>query len=262
VQRRVPELRGLRVFVEEGSGVKRIAVMSGKGGVGKSYVSAGLAIALRRRGLAVGILDADITGASIPRMLGVPKGPRVNEDGSMAVGRSPGGIAVVSMSLLMPSDDRAVVWRGPMISKAITQLHGDTDWEDTEFMVIDMPPGTSDAALTVLQSIGPDAAVAVSTPQDLVTTVARKSQDMAAQVDVPLLGFVENMAYLDCPHCGGRIELFGADSSARLSAAGAPVLARLPLVPEHASLADNGRLEDVVSAEFDGLATVVWERLA
>jgi len=249
------------MLIEKGPDVKRIAIMSGKGGVGKSYVAAGLAIALHRRGRAVGILDADITGASIPRMLGVPKGPRVNKDGSMAVGRSPGGIAVVSMSLLVPSDDRAVVWRGPMISKAITQLHGETDWEDTEVLVIDMPPGTSDAALTVLQSIGPDAAIAVSTPQDLVTTVARKSQDMVAQMGVPLLGFVENMAYLDCPHCGGRIELFGAGASERLSAGGAPVLARIPLVPEHAALADEGRLEDAVSDELDGLAGAVLERL-
>ncbi|MGB4442000.1 MAG: P-loop NTPase [Coriobacteriia bacterium] len=239
--------------------MKRIAVMSGKGGVGKSFVSAGLAIGLRRKGLAVGVLDADITGASIPHVLGVGKGPRTNQDGSMAVGRSSTGIAVVSMSLLLPADDKAVIWRGPLISRAIDQLHDDSDWEDTEVMVIDMPPGTSDAALTVLQSIKPDAAIAVSTPQDLVTTVARKSQDMATQVDVPLLGFVENMAYLDCPHCGERIELFGASGEGRLVQGGAHLLARLPLVPERTALADQGRLEEAPLPEFEALADVVWE---
>lgn len=239
--------------------MKRIAVMSGKGGVGKSFVSAGLAIGLRRKGLAVGVLDADITGASIPHVLGVPKGPRTNQDGSMAVGRSSTGIAVVSMSLLLSTDDKAVVWRGPLISRAIDQLHNDTDWEDTEVMVIDMPPGTSDAALTVLQSIKPDAVVAVSTPQDLVTTVARKSQDMAAQLGIPFLGFVENMAYLVCPHCEERIELFGASGEERLIAGGAGLLARLPLVPGQAALADQGRLEAEPLPEFDALADVVWE---
>jgi Mrp family chromosome partitioning ATPase len=239
--------------------MKRIAVMSGKGGVGKSFVAAGLAIALRRKGLAVGVLDADITGASIPHVLGVPKGPRTNQDGSMAVGRSSTGIAVVSMSLLLPADDKAVIWRGPLISRAIDQLHNDTDWEDTAVMVIDMPPGTSDAALTVLQSIKPDAIIAVSTPQDLVTTVARKSQDMAAQVDIPLLGFVENMAYLDCPHCGERIDLFGASGEKRLVQGGARLLARLPLVPDQTAAADAGRLEEAPLPGFEALADTVWD---
>ncbi|MDY0340526.1 MAG: P-loop NTPase [Coriobacteriia bacterium] len=239
--------------------MKRIAVMSGKGGVGKSFVAAGLAIGLRRKGLAVGVLDADITGASIPHVLGVGKGPRTNQDGSMAVGRSSTGIAVVSMSLLLPTDDKAVIWRGPLISRAIDQLHDDTNWEDTEVMVIDMPPGTSDAALTVLQSIKPDAVIAVSTPQDLVTTVARKSQDMAAQVEVPLLGFVENMAYLQCPHCDERIYLFGESGEDRLLAGGASLLAQLPLVPEQTALADQGRLEEAPLPEFDALASTVWE---
>jgi Mrp family chromosome partitioning ATPase len=233
--------------------MKRIAVMSGKGGVGKSYVAACLAITLHRRGRAVGLLDADVTGASIPHMLDVPKGPRVNADGRMAVGRSPGGIAVVSMSLLMPADDRAVIWRGPLISKAIRQLHDDTDWEDTEVIVIDMPPGTSDAALTVLQAIVPDAIIAVSTPQDLVTTISRKSQDLAAHMGVPLLGFVENMAYIECPRCSERIELFGPGGEARLAEGGARLLARLPLVPGHAALADAGRLEDADLSGFDDL---------
>ncbi len=241
--------------------MKHIAVMSGKGGVGKSYVASGLAIGLHRMGLRVGVLDADITGASIPHVLGVARGARVNPDGRMAVGRSRGGIAVVSMSLLMPADDKAIIWRGPLISRAITQLHDDTDWEDTEVMVIDMPPGTSDAALTVLQSIVPDAAVAVSTPQDLVTTVASRSHDMALQVGVPLLGFVENMAYLECPHCGERVELFGASRAEQLAECGAPVLAQLPLVPGHAALADAGRLEDAQLPAFEALAAEVWKQL-
>jgi len=241
--------------------MKRIAVMSGKGGVGKSFVAAGLAIGLRRKGLPVGVLDADITGASIAHVLGVPKGPRTNKDGSMAVGRSSTGIAVVSMSLLLPADDKAVIWRGPLISRAIDQLHEETDWEDTEVMVIDMPPGTSDAALTVLQSIKPDGIVAVSTPQDLVTTVARKSQDMAAQLDVPLLGFVENMAYLDCPHCGERIDLFGASGEARLVQGGAKLLARLPLIPSQTAAADEGRLEKEPLPGFDALADIVWDAI-
>ena len=241
--------------------MKRVAVMSGKGGVGKSYVAACLAVSLHRAGHAVGVLDADVTGASIPRALGVPKGPRVSPEGRMIVGRSPGGVAVVSMSLLMPSDDRAVIWRGPLISRAIEQLYNDTDWEDTEILVIDMPPGTSDAALTVLQTIAPDTIVAVSTPQDLVTTISRKSQDLAGQIGVPLLGFVENMAYLECPHCSERIELFGASGEGRLTGAGARLLARLPLVPEHAALADAGHLEDADLSAFDELTRTVEEAL-
>lgn len=236
-----------------------IAVMSGKGGVGKSFVSVGLASALQRKTGAAGILDGDITGASVARLLGVTPGARVDREGHLLPGVDSGGLKVASMSLMMPSEDKAVIWRGPLISRAISQLYEDTAWGDIEFLVVDMPPGTSDAALTVLEKIKPEGIVVVTTPQDMVTNVARRSHDMAITMGTHVLGVVVNMAYVQCPHCDERIDIFGAVDEASLG--GLTQLLTLPLVPEWASLEDSGRGAEVAIGEFDALAAGVVERL-
>jgi len=237
-----------------------IAVMSGKGGVGKSFVSTGLAAALHRRTGAAAVLDADITGASVPHLLGVPRGARVDSEGHLVPGMSPDGIPVASMSLMLPADDKAIIWRGPLISSAIGQLFNDTDWGDAEYLVVDMPPGTSDAALTVLQTLKPDGIVVVTTPQDMVTNVARRSQDMALKSDVEVFGLVMNMAYAVCPHCDERIEMFGPID--REAEGDMPRLATLPLTPSWAALADEGRSGEVATDDFDAMAETILARLS
>lgn len=236
-----------------------IAVMSGKGGVGKSFVSVGLAAALQRATGAAAVLDADITGSSVPHLLSVPRGARVNAEGRMVPGSSPEGIRVASMSLLLPADNKAVVWRGPLISNAIGQLFNESDWENTEVLVVDMPPGTSDAALTVLDTLKPEGIVLVTTPQEMVTNVARRSQDMAQMSNVPVFGLVMNMAYINCPHCGERIDMFGATDEEEL--AGMERLLTLPLDKEWAALEDSGHAAEVATAEFDRLAATVLARM-
>ncbi|MDO9557679.1 MAG: P-loop NTPase [Coriobacteriia bacterium] len=236
-----------------------IAVMSGKGGVGKSFVATGLAAALHRRTGATAVLDADITGASVPHLLGVPRGARVDAVGHLIPGVSPDGIRVASMSLMLPADDKAIIWRGPLISSAISQLFNDTDWGDAEYLVVDMPPGTSDAALTVLQTLKPNGIVVVTTPQDMVTNVAKRSQDMALKSEVDVFGLVMNMAYAVCPHCNERIEVFGPVDVA--VEGDMPRLATLPLTPSWAALADEGRAGEVATEEFDSMADVLLAKL-
>lgn len=235
-----------------------IAVMSGKGGVGKSFVATGLASGIHRRVGHSAVLDADITGASVPQMLGVPRGARVDSDGRFVPGLSPEGIRVSSMSLMLPSDEKAVIWRGPLISRAIDQLFKDTDWGDAEYLVVDMPPGTSDAALTVLQTLKPHGVVIVSTPQDIVSKIASRSRDMVRQTGGDVIGLVMNMAYMLCPSCGERIEVFGAVSAN--AGDDVPVLATLPLMPEWALLADRGEAAKAAPDEFDALADAVIQR--
>ncbi|MBN2822105.1 MAG: P-loop NTPase [Coriobacteriia bacterium] len=236
-----------------------IAVMSGKGGVGKSFVATGLAAALHRSTGKAAVLDADITGSSVPHLLSVPRGAHVDAEGNLVPGMSPDGIRVASMSLMLPADDKAIIWRGPLISSAITQLFNDTDWGDSEYLVVDMPPGTSDAALTVLQTLKPDGIVLVTTPQDMVTNVARRSQDMARQSEVGVFGLVMNMAYAVCPHCDERIEVFGPVDSSKEG--DMPRLATLPLSPAWAELADAGRSGEVANEEFDAVAQTILAEL-
>jgi len=240
--------------------VRIIAVMSGKGGVGKSFVATGLAAALQRRTGAVGVLDADIIGASVPHLLGVPRGAKVDADGKFIPGVGSDGIKVASMSLMLPADNKAVIWRGPMISNAIGQLYNDTLWGDTEYLVVDLPPGTSDAALTVLQTIQPDGIVVVTTPQDMVTNIAHHAQDMADAIGTKVIGLVMNMAYVMCPHCDERINVFG--SATEVPEDGPAQLATLPLVPEWAALADSGRAAETATEKFDALAERVLSEIA
>ena len=231
-----------------------LAVLSGKGGVGKSTVAALLAVALRREGHTVGILDADITGPSIPKMLlPQPQHPVGSPMGILPVETS-SGIKVMSINLLLADPNQAVIWRGPLISGAIQQFYGDVYWGDLDYLIVDLPPGTSDASLTVMQSIPLNGIVLVTTPQSLAGMVVRKASAMAAQLDIPIVGVIENMSYVKCPDCGKIIELFGPSNAAEVSVSmGAPLLGRLPINPELAQLADAGRIEEYQVEEFGPL---------
>lgn len=238
-----------------------LAVMSGKGGVGKSSLAALLAVGLRRQGKRVGVLDADITGPSIPRMFGLHEPPPLGPLGILPAETST-GIRVMSINLLLPDEDEAVIWRGPLISGAIQQFWGDVVWGNLDVLVVDLPPGTSDAALTVMQSIPLNGILLVTLPQDLAGMVVRKAARMAEHLSVPIIGLVENMAYVTCPKCGERMEVFGP-SQARQTAIplGIPVLARLPLDPELARLCDSGQVEQYPSGNVDALTEKVLQRL-
>jgi ATP-binding protein involved in chromosome partitioning len=239
-----------------------IAVMSGKGGVGKSLVSGLLAIALRRAGHQVGILDADITGPSIPKMF-FPDGARL---GMSPMGPMPPqsktGIRVMSINLLLEQEDMAVIWRGPLVSGAIKQFWGDIYWGTLDYLVVDLPPGTSDASLTVMQSLPMSGIVLVSSPQDLAGMVVRKAANMARQMQTPLLGLIENMSYFECPDTGKRYEIFGpshAEETARRI--GVPFLGRLPIDPEIARLCDAGRIEEYRGESFAPIAQDLAKRV-
>jgi ATP-binding protein involved in chromosome partitioning len=247
---------------EDLNDIKRvIAVMSGKGGVGKSLVSGLLAVALRREGYRVGVLDADITGPSIPKMffpdgarLGMsPMGPMPPQTGS--------GIKVMSINLLLEQEDMAVIWRGPLVSGAIKQFWGDIFWGTLDYLIVDLPPGTSDASLTVMQSLPMSGIVLVSSPQDLAGMVVRKAARMAEQMGAPVMGLIENMSYFECPDTGKRYEVFGpshAEQTARQI--GVPLLGRLPIDPEIAQLCDAGRVEDYAAEAFLPIATELARR--
>lgn len=231
-----------------------VAVLSGKGGVGKSTVAALLAILLRRQGHTVGVLDADITGPSIPKMLlHDSKHPIGGPQGILPV-ESDSGIKVISINLLLADPNQAVIWRGPLIGKALKQFWGDVAWGELDYLVVDLPPGTSDASLTVMQSMPLNGVVLVTTPQDLAGMVVRKASSMANQLDIPILGVVENMSYIECPNCGEKIELFGASKASDVIAqARAPLLGRMPIHPEISNLADRGRLEEYEAEEFEAV---------
>ena len=224
---------------------KVIGVVSGKGGVGKSLVSGELAVMLRRMGYKVGILDADITGPSVPCMFGVHD--KAFGDGEYIYpAETSTGIEVMSINLMLENDDAPVIWRGPVIAGAVKQFWEEVAWGELDVMVIDMPPGTGDVPLTVFQSIPVDGVVVVTTPQDLVSMIVRKAVNMAGMMNIPVLGLVENMSYALCPDCGKKIEIFGksriAQEAAELSL---PVLAQLPFDPMAANLCDRGMIETV-----------------
>lgn len=242
----------------EHSNIKQvIAVMSGKGGVGKSSVSALLAAALAQHGCQVGVLDADITGPSIPRLLGVKERAE-----SIGLGILPpktgGGIAVMSLNLLLEREDEPVVWRGPLISGAVKQFWTDVLWGDLDYLIVDLPPGTGDAPLTVLQSLPLDGLVIVSSPQDLAVMVVRKAVKMARLLGVPILGLIENMTHVLCPTCGEKIHVFGRSQAAEVARTmGVELLGELPLDPRLAELADRGEIERYLEQQpLDYLLTI------
>jgi hydrogenase maturation protease len=220
-----------------------IAVMSGKGGVGKSLVASLAAIALKRQGHEVGILDADITGASIPKMFGIEARPSGSESGILPV-LSASGIEVMSINLLLPSEDDAVIWRGPLIGKAITQFWEEVLWGKLDYLIVDLPPGTADAPLTVMQTLPISGVIIVFTPQDLVEMVVKKAVNMAQKMGKRVLGVVENMSYLYVPEIDKKIEVFGKSRGKEMaSTANAPLLGQLPIDPELAKLCDEGNIE-------------------
>ena len=228
------------------SNVKKvIAVVSGKGGVGKSTVSAMLAVAMAREGKRVGILDADITGPSAPTAFGVTECQGANEEGLYpAISRT--GIQVMSINLLLDNPADPVVWRGPVIAGAVKQFWTDVIWEDVDYLFVDMPPGTGDVPLTVFQSLPVDGVVIVTSPQDLVSMIVSKAVRMANMMHIPVLGLVENYSYLKCPDCGKEIKVFGESHLEEIaSAMHLPVLAKLPIDPAVAEAFDNGLMETV-----------------
>jgi Mrp family chromosome partitioning ATPase len=250
----------LKVPSKPGVCVRQVlAVMSGKGGVGKSSVAGLLASALRRRGLQVGVLDADITGPSIPKMFGAYQLPVGGPEGILPI-ESRMGIKLMSINFLLPDENQPVVWRGPLISRAIQQFWSDIAWGDLDVLIVDLPPGTSDASLTVMQSLPLGGIVLVTSPQDLAGMVVRKAANMAAGLGVRMIGLVENMSYLLCPQCGVKIDLFGpsrAENTAR--GIGTRLLGHLPLDPQLSILCDEGAIEAYHSPAFEQITDRVVE---
>jgi len=232
-----------------------IAVMSGKGGVGKSLVAALLAIALARQEKEVGILDADITGPSIPKMFGLGSvRPSNSETGILPV-LSKLGISIMSINLLLEHEDDAVIWRGPIISKVIQQFWEDVLWGKLDYLIVDLPPGTADAPLTVMQTLPVSGVVIVFSPQELAAMVVKKAVRMAKQMNISILGVVENMSYFALPDSGKKLELFGKSRSQEMAeATGAPLLAQIPVDPKLAQLCDQGEIERYSSDVFDNLS--------
>ena len=253
------EEKDLRAQLNRYSQIKKVvAVSSGKGGVGKSSVTAMLAVLMARRGYKVGVLDADITGPSIPKAFGISRKASANELGILPE-ETHMGIKVMSVNLLREDETQPVVWRGPVVSGAVTQFWTDVVWGELDVLFIDMPPGTGDVPLTVYQSIHPDANIIVTTPQSLVQMIVGKAHRMADMLDIPVLGFVENMSFVKCPDCGREIPLFGDGKALEQAAAaqGLPILARLPMDAAVAALCDSGEIERVVCDELSGAADAV-----
>ena len=241
-----------------------VAVGSGKGGVGKSTTTALLAVAMARRGCRVGILDADVTGPSIPKLLGI-RDPLVGTVAGMIPPASPRlGIRVMSVNLLLDDPAKPVVWRGPLIANLLKQFWNDVEWGNLDYLFIDLPPGTADAPLTIMQSLPLDGMILVTSPQGLAELIVEKACHMAGMLDVPLLGVVENMSFVRCPGCGQELDLFGPSHVAKLTERfSMPLLGRFPVDPTLALLCDAGRVEDYGETErLEGLASALEASLA
>ena len=257
--KKAPVGRGIPLQMVPGGADRKIkqviAVMSGKGGVGKSLVTGLLAVSLRRQGLRVGILDGDITGPSIAKMFGTRGQPAKSASGGIEPLLSRGGIKVMSMNMFLENESDPVVWRGPMVSSAIKQFYTDVEWDQLDYLLVDLPPGTSDAPMTVLQSLPVDGIIIVSSPQMLATMVVKKCIGMVRQLKGIIVGVVENMAYFETPD-GERYEIFGPSNGPDLiNMTGAPLLAQLPIDPNLATLCDAGRVEEYHAEPFETLAT-------
>ena len=236
---------------------KVIAVVSGKGGVGKSTVTSMLSVAMARTGKRVGVLDADITGPSAPTAFGVTECQGATEDG-LYPALTRGGIQVMSINLLLDDSTAPVVWRGPVIAGAVKQFWTDVIWEDVDYMFVDMPPGTGDVPLTVFQSLPVDGIVIVTSPQDLVSMIVAKAVKMANMMHIPVLGFVENYSYLQCPDCGKKIQVFGKSHLDEVAQKfELPILARLPIDPAVAEAYDNGLMETVDTQAVGGVLEAI-----
>lgn len=227
-----------------------IGVASGKGGVGKSFVTGALAVGLAKEGYKVGILDADITGPSITKMFGIKDKAQGNDMGIFPQ-VTKGGIEVMSINMLLESEDSPVIWRGPVLAGVVKQFWTDVIWGELDYLLVDLPPGTGDVPLTVFQSIPLDGIVIVTTPQDLVTMIVKKAYNMADQMNIPVLGIVENYSYIKCPDCGRKISVFGESKVDEISQQlNIPVLGILPIMPELAAVSDAGNFDTVELSEL------------
>ncbi len=245
------EPQDLKAKLHPQSSVKHsIAVVSGKGGVGKTLLTSLLASAIRKQGCSVGILDADITGPSIPRVFGIDEKLRPTELGILP-SVSEGGVQVVSTNLILPEETTPVLWRGPIIAGVVKQFYSEVIWGDLDYLLIDMPPGTGDVPLTVYQSLPIDGIVIVTAPQDLVSMIVGKAINMADMMGIPVLGIVENMSYFECPDCHEKHSIFGVSKIKEISEEyGIDLVAQIPIVANIASVMDSGSIEDI---EVDSL---------
>ena len=236
----------MREKPHELSSIKKvIGVVSGKGGVGKSMTSAMLAVLLNRRGYHTAVLDADVTGPSIPKLFGLHGRAAATEQGIIPV-RTRTGIDVMSVNLLLENDTDPVVWRGPVIAGAVKQFWSDVIWEYEDYLFVDMPPGTGDVPLTVFQSLPINGIIIVTSPQELVSMIVEKAVNMANMMDIPILGVVENMSYVECPDCGKKIAVFGESHIDQIAAGlNIPVLGKMPIDPAYAAKADEGAFDQV-----------------
>lgn len=236
---------------------KVIAVVSGKGGVGKSTVTSMMAMAMRRLGHTVGILDADITGPSIPQAFGLHE-PALGSDDGILPAVTKEGVKVMSINLLLPNETDPVVWRGPVVAGAVKQFWSDVCWGDVDYLFVDLPPGTGDVPLTVFQTLPVDGIIVVASPQELVSLIVTKAVKMAEMMNIPILGIVENMSYITCPDCGKKISVFGESHVDEVAAKhGLKVLAKMPIDPRLAQNADQGVIEAFEGDYLDGAADAV-----
>lgn len=247
--------RDLRAPANSRSSIKKvIAVVSGKGGVGKSTVTASLAVAMAQRGHKVAVLDADITGPSIPTAFGIHE-KATGDDTALFPAVTPSGIKVMSLNLLTANETDPVIWRGPVIAGVVTQFWSDVVWGDVDYMFVDMPPGTGDVPLTVFQSLPVDGVIVVTSPQDLVSMIVTKAVHMAQMMSIPLLGLIENYSYFQCPDCGAKHAIFGKSHlEQEAMQLGLPLLAQLPIDPAVAAAIDAGQAENLPVNYLEGVA--------
>lgn len=249
--------------LNEHSSVKHIiGIVSGKGGVGKSLVTSSLAVMFNRKGYKTAILDADITGPSIPKAFGI-KGKLIGSDKGLEPATSETGIEIISANLILDNESDPIVWRGPMIAGAVKQFWGETHWDNIDYMFVDMPPGTGDVPLTVFQSIPLDGIVIVTSPQELVSMIVEKAVKMAKMMKVPIFGVIENMSYLECPDCGKRLYPFGESKLDEVAKAyGVDILARFPIDSEFAKISDSGRIESIINEPADEAADIIEKKIS
>ena len=248
----------MKIALHPRSSVKHvIGIVSGKGGVGKSFVSSLLASELQRRGNRTAVLDGDITGPSMAKVFGIKE--KMYGDGELAYpAKTSTGIQVVSSNMMLDTDDQPVIWRGPIVAGVIRQFYQEVFWDDVDYMVVDMPPGTSDVPLTVFQSLPLDGIIVVASPQELVGMVVEKAINMANMMNIPLLGLVENMSYVECGECGAHIEIFGTSHIDEIAAKyNIPVLAKIPMREGYAQAGDNGTIEELEVPEIKAVANAV-----
>ena len=236
-----------------------IGIVSGKGGVGKSFVTASLANRMAKKGYKVGIMDADITGPSIPKAFGLTEKAYGTEDNLLLPVKSKGGIQIMSVNLVLEDETKPVIWRGPILAGVVKQFWSETLWQDVDYMYVDMPPGTGDVPLTVFQSIPLDGIVIVTTPQDLVSMIVEKAVNMAKLMNVPVLALAENMSYYACPHCGEKLYPFGKSKlEEEAKKIGVDLIARMPIDPSIAAACDEGKVESVQTDALDGVLNKIF----